>query len=82
VSVSPKIWMTHDLTCAIGELGGAACRYSSAADFAARDRSLPKLAVAAVAFTIQLAIESGRDPIEMRALERDLIAAVTGEKES
>jgi hypothetical protein len=78
MSVNLKILMSHDLVCALGELGGAACRYSNMEDVSARNQVRPKLAVAAVAFTIQLAIEAGRDPAEMRALERELVDAVIG----
>ena len=77
----------HDLSCALGELESAARRYvprqrqrldeplrplpegPSALDLLAGD-----LGVAAVGFTIQLAIETGRDPGQMRDLERELIA--------
>lgn len=75
-----KLLMTHDIACTLGALGSAACRYtrplmlSSSGPSATAD-----LAVAAIAFTIQLAIETGRDPDDLRALERELIAAVTGE---
>jgi hypothetical protein len=66
--------MTHDLTCVLGELARAAANYPrgklSTLPMLPRD-----LAVAAVAFTIQLAIEQeGRDPEQLRALERELIA--------
>ena len=66
--------MTHDLTCVLGELARAAANYPrgklSALPPLPRD-----LAVAAVAFTIQLAIdEANSDPDQMRTLERDLIA--------
>ena len=68
--------LTHDLSCTLGQLAAAACRYPGddrVLDVTARPAC--DLVVAAVAFTIQLAIdEGGRDPDEMRALERDLIA--------
>lgn len=55
--------LTHDLSCAIGNLGKAASRYY--------------LLVAAIEFTIQLAIdEGGCDASEMRMLERELIAKI------
>lgn len=64
--------LTHDLSCVIGNLATAATRYDPAKGF---DRRLTDLAVAAVAFTIQLAIDQpGSDPTELRALERALIA--------
>jgi len=60
-------FMTHDLSCAFGELKRAARRYP--ADI------VTDLAVAAVALTIQLAIDTaGCDPAEMRELERELIS--------
>ncbi len=70
---------THDIDCVIGELGRAARRYASPQ----QDTSLmhvveilPRnLTVAAVAFTIQLAIEeTERSVDEMRSLEAQLIA--------
>ena len=66
--------MTHDLTCVLGELARAASHYPRG-----RLSALPPLprdlAVAAVAFTIQLAIdEGGCDPAEMHVLESELIA--------
>lgn len=66
-----KLVMTHDLSCTLGQLTAAAGRQPSGQP-PTRD-----LVIAAVAFTIQLAIdEGGRDPAQMRALERDLIAAL------
>jgi hypothetical protein len=68
--------LTHDVSCALGELARVARRggLPSADPFTA----VTELAVAAVAFTCQLAIDAaGRDPAEMRALERDLIAAIS-----
>lgn len=67
-----KILMSHDLTCALDELRSAACRVTRSPYFAAN----PDLAITAVAFTIQLAIEAGHDPAQLRALERELIGAV------
>ena len=67
--------MTHDLTCVLGDLVRAASHYprgkpSTLAEALPRD-----LAVAAIAFTIQLAIdEAGCDPDQMRMLESVLIA--------
>lgn len=64
--------LTHDLSCVIENLGKAAARYVPARGF---NRHLRDLAVAAVAFTIQLAIEQpDSDPAALRALERSLIA--------
>lgn len=72
--------MTHDVTCAFGELESAARRSTEAPgtrDGRAASLARRDLAIAAVAFTIQLAIdEAGRDPAEMRALERSLFAAL------
>jgi len=66
---------THDLACTIGALGSAARRYALP-KLPASDRSATDdLAVAAVAFAIQLAIDTtNRDPADLRALERDLLA--------
>lgn len=62
-----QLLLTHDLACAFGELSRAARRHAAALD--------PDLMRAAVAFAVQLAIDTtGRDPAEMRALERDLLA--------
>lgn len=73
-----KIFMTHDLSCALGELAGAACLYPNGHDTGVPTERSPALdlVLAAVAFTVQLAIESGRDPAEMRTLERALIDAL------
>lgn len=70
--------MTHDVTCAFGELASAARRSALLRLLAPEaPRALRDLAIAAIAFTIQLAIdEAGRDPAEMRALERSLLAAL------
>lgn len=77
----------HDLVCALGELERAAVRFSplklpsDPSTMALTNITRANLARAAVAFTIQLAIEVGQDPAQMRALERELIAKVTGEPE-
>lgn len=56
--------LTHDLACATGELHAA--------------RSSNDRRIAAIAFTIQLAIDvGGRDPTEMRQLETDLLAKLS-----
>jgi hypothetical protein len=66
---------THDLSCTIGALGSAARRYTLPKMLASSDRSATDdLAVAAVAFAIQLAIDTtDRDPTDLRALERELL---------
>lgn len=80
----------HDLTCALGELEKAAVRYVSPRRFEAPviddgtgawrlNLLVENLAVAAVGFTIQLAIEAGHDPSQMRDLERDLISLLKGD---
>jgi hypothetical protein len=77
----PRLW-THDISCVIGALVQAARNYayprqlSSGAAVLHAVETLPRnLAVAAVAFTIQLAIEeTERDAVEMRALETGLIS--------
>ena len=73
--------MTHDLTCVLGDLARAASHYPRG-----KPSTLPMLprdlAVAAVAFTIQLAIEQeGCDPEQLRALERELIAKLEASDE-
>ena len=66
-----SIFMTHDLSCALGELSGAARRCPLAPE---PSGVVTDLAVAAVAFTVQLAIDvAGCDPAEMRVLECELI---------
>ena len=69
--------LTHDLTCAFNELSSAARRFTLPAMLSS-DRSIGcDLVRAAVALTIQLAIDvAERDPTEMRALERELVAAL------
>jgi hypothetical protein len=68
------VLMTHDLTCALAELIREAANYPRGKLSALP--SLPRgLAVAAVGFIIQLAIDqTGRDPKDLRDLESDLIA--------
>ena len=65
--------LTHDLSCAIGELERAARRCTRLVSSEPLS-AVTDLAVAAVALTIQLAIDTtDRDPAEMRALESELI---------
>jgi hypothetical protein len=73
--------MVHDLECVIGALSQAAHRYtlreSCKHEFLKQAvEIIPReLTVAAIAFTIQLAIEeAGREPSAMRSLERSLIS--------
>jgi hypothetical protein len=75
--------MTYDVECVVRELARAAQRYAcpppvspEAAAKIAAAMTLPKaLTVAAVAFTIQLALEeTARDAVGMRALERAMIS--------
>jgi hypothetical protein len=74
--------MTHDLSCALGELGTAARRFTLPALLSSDRSATTDLAVAAVAFTVQLAIDmTDRDPVQMRALERELIAKLTSAPE-
>lgn len=70
-----NLFMTHDLSLAFGQLGVSA-RQFTLPSFLSSDRSVTsELAVAAVRFVIQFAIDHcDRDPDEMRTLERDLIA--------
>lgn len=70
------VFMTHDLSSAFGQLARAALVFPrgkpSVFSMLPRD-----LAVAAVGFTIQLAIDlTDRDPADLRALEQKLIAAL------
>src|SRR5271154_735548 len=81
----------HDFTCALRELESAADRYEPPHRFGGSsvidggtgawrlNPLVENLAVAAVGFTIQLAIEIGRDPGPLRDLERDLIATLKGD---
>lgn len=73
--VAMLLTRTHDLSCALDELGSAALRYALPKVLSS-DRSVTgDLAVAAVAFSIQLAIDAtSRDPAELRALERELLS--------
>lgn len=69
--------MTHDLSCTLGQLALAACRCPHVTTTDITSPPTRDLVIAAVAFTIQLAIdEAGRDPVEMRALESALLAAL------
>ena len=64
--------MVYDLECVIGALIQAAHRYADVSPTKILPRSL---AIAAVAFSIQLAIdEAGRESSAMRSLERSLIS--------
>jgi hypothetical protein len=70
---------THDLSCTIGALGSAARRYTLPKMLAPQYHPplvpTDELAVAAVAFAIQLAIDTtDRDPADLRELERELLA--------
>jgi hypothetical protein len=77
-----NLLMTHDLSCALGELGTAARRYTPPALLSSDRSTTTDLAVAAVAFAVQLAIDAtDRDPAQMRALERELIAKLTSKPE-
>lgn len=72
----------HDLLCTLGELDKAARSFALRPKFSPAGLAIFKdLAIAAVAFTVQLAIEVGHDPAQMRVLERELIAELTGEPE-
>ncbi len=67
--------MTHDLSCTLDSLAIAAVRIHPSSPPLQRKAPTRDLLIAAIAFTIQFAIdEGGRDPDEMRALERALIA--------
>jgi len=65
--------VTHDLACAFAELARAAKRHATSGG-ASGGTTMDDISVAAVALTIQLAIDAGaREPGEMRALECELI---------
>lgn len=68
--------MTHDLTSALGHLASMARHLPRGMVTSPTERPTLDLAVAAIAFTIQLAIETEdpREVPELRALERKLIA--------
>jgi hypothetical protein len=75
-----RLW-THDISCVLEALDRAARRYAYPSQVSAdmlkqTVEALPRhLTVAAVAFTVQLAIEeTERDASEMRALEAELIS--------
>ena len=72
-----RILMVHDTTCTLDELRKEAVRCPNRSDLA------PNLALAAIAFTVQLAIDFGHcDPVKMRALEHTLIAFMAGEADA
>jgi hypothetical protein len=75
----PLLMMTHDLTEALGELTSAARHFTLPRLLSSKRRDEVELTLTAVAFTIQLAIESGCDPAQMRLLELDLIALLQKE---
>ena len=68
------IFMTPDLERVFEALIRAARHASNSQVSSVFNRPTMDLATVAVAFTIQLAIAAGQDPVEMRSLERDLIA--------
>jgi hypothetical protein len=75
--VSQIFSSTHDLSCVMRELARAAGRYTQPAFLSSEHSVTGDLAIAAIGLTIQLAIDAaGRDPAEMRTLERDLYAAL------
>lgn len=63
---------THDMSCVVTSLEKAAQRYPQGLPFQNTERERD-LWAAAIAFTIQLAIDTGQDPAPLRALERDLM---------
>jgi len=63
--------LTYDLDQSLAALRIAATRYAGSRDYLPRD-----LMIAAVAFTVQLALESDHEPAPLRALERELIAHI------
>jgi hypothetical protein len=77
-SLLHRALMTLDLTCALGHLASMASRIPCGMVTSLTERPILDLAVAAVAFTIQLTIETEdhQDALELRALERKLIASM------
>ncbi len=79
-AVTLRLW-THDMSCVIGSLALAAHRYAHPQPASVSGvvkyvmETLPRnLAIAAVAFTIQLVLEETELPVaSMRALESELI---------
>lgn len=65
--------LTHDLAIAAAELLGAARRIPPQLS---DPQAISELASKAVAFTVQLAIDTGSDPVQTRALERILLGAL------
>ncbi len=66
-----QVPLVYDLEQALASLRSAALRHSSNRTYLPRD-----LMVAAVAFTVQLAIESGHDCDQLRGLEGELLAGI------
>lgn len=62
--------LSHDLACTIENLAREARRYVRMPT--PQFTSIKDLAVAAVAFAVQLAIEADHDPTKMRALEQEM----------
>ena len=77
---APLHWalITHDLTCALSHLSSMAKSLPREMTASSLERPILDLAIAAVAFTVQLAIETegSQDAIELRELERKLIASL------
>jgi hypothetical protein len=65
--------ITHDLVCTLDQLIREARRYPREGTGLPMERNL---AIAAIVFTIQLAIEAGHDPITLRTIERELFVIV------
>lgn len=67
----PPLLLSYDLASALGSLRTMARREASSSAYLPRD-----LLCAAIAFTVQLAIESGHDAQQLRTLESQLIASI------
>lgn len=68
------LFMTPDLERSLNALIHAARHVDGSPASHVFGRPTLDLAAVAVAFTIQLAITAGQNPVEMRSLERELIA--------
>lgn len=77
-----QIFMIHDLTCVFINLIRAAKHCPDSYSAYPTEQPALDLALAAIAFTTQLAIESGHEPAEMRTLERTLADFISTQPEA
>jgi hypothetical protein len=71
-----QTFFVHDMSCTLQNLAHQAVRLTSRPS----EATVQELLGAAINFTLQLAIELGRDPAEMRGLERLLIDGLSTAK--